>query len=152
MKKILISDAVMNEILNKDLSLSTDNEVQGYGQVKLGGFKDKGSSQMTTDDFAKQAIEPHKNFGMNGSIRTYIREEGEDEYTKKEVIGDLSVLDTYGERALSIDVVNLSKALSVLQPEQAAEIIPTAIYYLIKNVDWSKIGGESKDKIKEYIR
>lgn len=147
MKKILISDAIMKEILDKDLGISDDNKVQGYNHVRISDIKSPGYSQQTTDDFARQSIPPHQNFGMNGAIRTYLRE---DENSNS--VGDINILNTYGEKALAIDVVNLSKSFSALEPKQSPEIISTSLYYILNNIDWTKIDPEMKQTLKEIIQ
>lgn len=153
MKKIRLSDDILNEILNMQLAVDTGDQNNPVTQITGSRPRFNGEMQNTTDTFAVQAASNNR-YPVYGVGRGIMQEEEEQQQFKDNQKMDysLDVLDTMNEQSLKQSYLTFKEALFSVDDKYINDAILVTVKDLLDTVDWSQIDSESKKDVLSSIK
>lgn len=138
MKKIIVPEAILNEIINKDLSYIEGDQPYPETEIVVSQPRKNGMTN-TSDTFATQAAQYVHQYPSGW----YLRENNNDD--------SLAVLDALNQKGLKQLLINLVHSFTAVNNESQNEVIAVSFKYLCSNIDWSKIDAKFKKEIVKIV-
>ena len=137
--KILVSEDILNEIINRDLTYIEGDVPYPETEVVVSQARKQGVPN-TSDDFVTQTGQFRHLFPSGW----YLREDAAP-------IGDISILDTLNQKGIKQLILSLKNSLSSVNDDHREEVVVVALKYLLSNIDWPDIDDTFKNELKSII-
>lgn len=152
MKKIRLSDDILNEILNMQLAVDTGDQNNPVTQITGSRPRFNGEMQNTTDTFAVQAASNNR-YPVYGVGRGIMQEEEIEQFEDNQKMDySLDVLNTMNEQSLKQLYLTFKDALFSVDDKYINDAILVTIKDLLDTVDWSQIDSKSKNNLLSSIK
>jgi hypothetical protein len=137
--KILVSEEMLSEIINRDLSYIEGDTPYPETEVTVSQARSTGKPN-TSDDFVTQTGQ-YRHFFPSG---WYLREEATP-------IGDIAILDTLSQRGIKQLIISLNNSLKGVNSDHREEVVLIVMKYLLSNIDWQDIDNDFKSQLISII-
>lgn len=138
MKKIIVPEAILNEIINKDLSYIEGDQPYPSKEIVVSQPRKNGLTN-TSDTYATQAAQYVHQYPSGW----YLREANGDDF--------LSILDALNQKGLKQLLINVNHSFGAVDKNSQNEVVAVSIKYLCSNIDWSKVDNTFKEQIVKII-
>lgn len=148
--KIIVSEILLNEIINADLSIIGGDMPTSNKEVKLSRIRK--TPQPTSDDFVTQASQFTQTYPNGWFVREQEENEEEQETRPTDKISELNILDLLNEKGLKQATLTFKTNLFNVKDDNLNEVIAIVLNDIFKEVDWNEMPENYKKELMQFLK